>query len=157
MIPVTIQRSKWSHGDLVRNALLVDEQTLFAVEEESFAKDRIPVVGTKCCLGFVCNVLGVKDEDMGDKGMPDNLHEPVRALVADAMLETIPYGGGAKNQLWVDNAQVVNDAGIGECLVLQSLDRDSDEGITLRDEAHREELITQIFKVGGFAATFVDA
>lgn len=159
MIPVTIQRSKWSHGDKVRNALLISQATIDGIDLEGYEdpiEDRMPVIGQKCCLGFACNALGLYDEDIADKGMPHNLNNAARDIVMETMLEKIDYGYGVENRRWVNDAQVVNDANIGELIWLGKSTESNDGRLELRDEAHREELITELFKLGGLDATFVD-
>jgi hypothetical protein len=169
LIPVTITRSNWSRGDLIRNCLFLDQKTVDdavagynSSEGPKLSESRTPKIGGKCCLGFACNAVGVSDENMAGKGMPNDLVGLSRDLVKLTMLKP-DYDDEDQlvtfeTQQWVQDAQEVNDAPIGANMYIVSLcDYDDNyDRIALKDEHHRERLIAQLFMIGGMFVTFVD-
>lgn len=163
-VVVRIQRDKWSRGSKIRNALYIDQATVddaattIAGDQD---KSRVPLVSTMCCLGFACKTLGVHIDDMAGIGMPDSLSADAKELVASAMLKEVYRDTDeiehAHNQQWVNDAQEVNDAKLGEHLNLHDVDdeeTDEDGLVVLKSELHREQLIIQLFAVGGLVALF---
>lgn len=159
LVDVTISRSGWSHGDLLRNALLVTQDLLDqakrdVVEYGEPGAGKLPALGQKCCLGFGCNALGVTDDMLqGILGMPESLKGVAKDLVADRMLGDHKYG----HQAWVNDAQVVNDAMIGVRVELNTYQPNKfDEQVEIESEDHREYLIQRLFYKGGMIVRFVD-
>lgn len=77
---ITIDRTKWSRGDLASNALLVGRNTLDRSREgnESAGANRpLPELGKMCCLGFACLALGATPDQIRDKPMPRDVSDEV--------------------------------------------------------------------------------
>jgi len=116
----TVQRSRWLRG--TRSGKLRDSLT-----------------GHMCCLGFVCQELGVSDKDMTEKQMPTDLYSAAKTKVVGVLLKAQPEGAYYEHLLasWVNKAASVND------------------NIVISEE-DREETLINLFGANDHKLTFID-
>jgi len=116
----TVQRSRWFRGN--RIGKLKDLGT-----------------GHMCCLGFVCQKLGVSDEDMIGKRMPTDLYSIAKAKVVGVLLKTQPEGAFYSHLVtsWVNEAAAINDNDV-------------------ISEEDREEKLINLFGKNGHKLTIID-
>ena len=128
MIKVVINRSKWSRGAVVGNALLVGEPCIATEQGKTVAEE-----GKMCCLGFVCLTLGFSPDQIRGRSMPSDLGRGIEGLT-----EVAQDGGDHYDDtnFSVEAAKINDDADISD--------------------KSREEILVGEAATAGFAFVFVD-
>lgn len=141
LVEVQIKRSEWGRG-VTGGALWQEIDEAFRLSREGREKAPANQVIGRCCLGFVANVAGVKDECLEGIGEPSDLSQ----TSMDKFCEAFPGLMGT-------------DEEEGHVLGMQT--HHTEQLMSINDEENiddraREMLLTEVGREAGVEFVFVD-
>lgn len=145
LIEFKVYRSRWGNGSIKG----IWQSSLF---NSTFNKS--------CCLGFWTNqVCRIPFSKLDGIGTPAGLwNNGIKSEKLLPLLKDFTYSENKHSNYTVANLMAINDLPIGEEIntLNNKTGKYNSKPLKLRNEAHREELLTELFAKIGYKPIFVD-